>query len=387
MAAIKTTDLASNSIKLDLSDELSTLVSKQPTFLNLFPQKGIAKAPKHEWLEDVLRPKESAYASATAVGVFTFATAAGATAFAAGDLVAISGKSALLKVTAVSGTDKTVTTSFLTAGGSGLTSETIPTAAGTLQFVSHPVSEASSSGREIFRQSSRAYNYTQILRAGFVLSGTNLATDVYGNENSIAAQSAHALLDVARELDKIALFGFRCDGADDVRRCGGLYEFGTANGCASIDATPSSTANPLSLKYINDAAQEILDDGGTPDVILVGNGQKRVLSQIMRSQISYSPSDSTRGGTVDKIVCELTGGTMRIVVDPNIVDSDAWVIDSSGFGLCPMNGRWGKLEDVTEKGFDGIRYSILAEFSLNFKNATSRLCRIMNLKSSSASLT
>ena len=63
--------------KHDLGDTLSTLIVKQPGFINLFPTKASAKALRHEWLEDSLKPKEVAYKSATADGVFTFEEAKG----------------------------------------------------------------------------------------------------------------------------------------------------------------------------------------------------------------------------------------------------------------------------------------------------------------------
>ena len=106
----------------------------------------------------------------------------------------------------------------------------------------------------------------------------------------------------------------------------------------------------------------------------------------MASQITLSPGDRERGGTVDSIICDLTGEQMRIVVDYNIPDSDVWVVDTDGFGLAPLAGRWGIQKDTTTPRYDGVELTILNEFTLEFKNAAARLARITNLKDSAASL-
>ncbi len=374
--------------KIDLGDTLSTLIVKQPGFINLFPTKAPAKALRHEWLEDSLKPKEVAYLSATAEGVFAFEEAKGAKAFEKGDYVAIKGKTATLKVVAVDESAKTVTTTFVAANGSGLAASTLPTEAGTLQFLYHPIAEGSEDGPQKGGKSGKNHNFTQIVRAKVKLSGSLLAIQTHGLENTVIAQSKRALIDVARELDKIAVFGTRAerDVDDECGRAGGLYDFGLSDGAAEVDASPGGTASPLSYRLINDAAEEILNAGARPNAIICGPGQKRVLASLMASQITLSPGDRERGGTVDSIICDLTGEQMRIVVDYNVPDSDVWVVDTDGFGLAPLAGRWGIQKDTTTPRYDGVELTILNEFTLEFKNAAARLARITNLKDSAAFL-
>ena len=74
------------------------------------------------------------------------------------------------------------------------------------------------------------------------------------------------------------------------------------------------------------------------------------------------------------------------MADPDMPDTDAWVIDPSGFGMASLQGRAICDEDATPKGFDGIRRMALGELTFEFKNAKQRLCRIKNLLSSAEAL-
>jgi hypothetical protein len=77
---------------------------------------------------------------------------------------------------------------------------------------------------------------------------------------------------------------------------------------------------------------------------------------------------------------------MSILADPDMPDTEAWVMDSAGFALSSLKGRAITDEDATPKGFDGIKRMALGELTLEFKNARQRLCRIYGLKSAVAAL-
>ena len=64
----------------------------------------------------------------------------------------------------------------------------------------------------------------------------------------------------------------------------------------------------------------------------------------------------------------------------------AFVVDPSGFGLVPMQDRAVWDEDTTPNGFDGIRRTLLGEYTFEFKNALQRIGIIKNLKASATAL-
>ena len=97
-------------------------------------------------------------------------------------------------------------------------------------------------------------------------------------------------------------------------------------------------------------------------------------------------ADDRRGAYVAVIVNEINGRGMTVMADPDMPDTDAWIIDPAGFGLVSLQGRAITDSDATPQGFDGIKRMALGEVTFLFKNANARLCRVKNLKGSVAAL-
>ena len=137
---------------------------------------------------------------------------------------------------------------------------------------------------------------------------------------------------------------------------------------------------------INDAAQNILSEGGDPMQILCSPGQARVISCEYKDRLQVLRSDDRRGAYVAVIVNEINGRGLTVMADPDVPDTDCWLIDPSGFGLSNLRGRAISDSDSTPKGFDGIRRTALGELTFEFKNAQQRCCRIRGLAASAAAL-
>jgi hypothetical protein len=310
------------------------------------------------------------------------ASAADLAKLKAGTLLVVKNDSALFKVTAKnSATEFTV--ELAAANGSA---KTAPAQNDVLNIVSTPMSEGSNGGdgEESYHLSGTAFNYTQIFRKDIIISGTALAIQVHGNvENQINRQTAFALGELARDLNRVALFGRRIEPTATVRgEGGGLYFFGTQPGALSVNAL----GNTLDSYLVNDAAQAVIGEGGEPTQILCSPGQARVLSNEYKNRLQIIRADEKRGAYVAVVVNEISGRTMTIMADPDMPDTEAWVNDVAGFGLCSLKGRTITDEDATPKGFDGIKRMALGEITLEFKNAGQRLCRVLNLKPSAQAI-
>lgn len=368
--------------KRDLSDILSTVIRDEPRFISNFKPVPDARMRKHEWLEDQMQGR-SVTASAAASGVLTV-TAADAAKVKVGTLLALEGDPALFQVSSVSGASVTVT--LAAANGSTLTAAALPAAGGTFKVISTPMSEGSvnGDGEENYAQSGTAYNTTQIFRKEIVLSGSALAVSLYGSaDNQLNRQTAFALADLARDLNRVALFGRRVEAAAGVNgEAGGLYCFATGTGALSIDADGAAIDSFL----INDGAQEVLGAGGEPAQILCSPGQARIISNEYRNNLQVLRSDDRRGAYVAVIVNDINGKGMTVMADPDVPDTDAWIIDPEGFGLAALQGRGISDEDATPSGFDGIRRVALGEVTFEFRNAKQRCCRIKNLLGSASAL-
>ena len=366
--------------KRDLSDILSTVIKDEPRFISNFKPVENATQQKHEWLEDQIAGRSVTVSTVTEAGVVTPADSSFA-GIKIGTLLVVRNDSALFRVTALD--DATFTITLVAANGS---KKTMPEDGDVLNIVSTPVAEGSNpgDGDETGLTGACEYNCCQIFRKDIILSGTALAINVFGStDNQLNRQTAFALGELARDLNRVALFGRRVEATATTRgEAGGLYFFGTRSNSPAIDALTTKLDSTL----VNDAAQAVMGAGGDPTQILCSPGQARVLSCEYKNQLQILRSDDRRGAYVAVVVNEINGRGMTIMADPDVPDTDVWVLDPAGFGLSSLNGRAITDTDATPKGFDGIKRMALGELTFVFRNAAQRICRISNLQSSSEAL-
>lgn len=366
--------------KRDLSDILSTVIKDEPRFISNFKPVENATQQKHEWLEDQIAGRSVTASTVTEAGVVTPADSSFA-GIKIGTLLVVRNDSALFRVTALD--DATFTVTLVAANGS---KKTMPEDGDVLNIVSTPVAEGSNpgDGDETGLTGACEYNCCQIFRKDIILSGTALAINVFGSaDNQLNRQTAFALGELARDLNRVALFGRRVEATATTRgEAGGLYFFGTRSNSPAIDALTTKLDSTL----VNDAAQAVMGAGGDPTQILCSPGQARVLSCEYKNQLQILRSDDRRGAYVAVVVNEINGRGMTIMADPDVPDTDVWVLDPAGFGLSSLNGRAITDTDATPKGFDGIKRMALGELTFVFRNAAQRICRISNLQSSSEAL-
>ena len=364
--------------KRDLSDIFSTIIADEPRFISNFKRVADAAHRKHEWMDDTLSGR-AVTATAADSGTLTVSVS-DAAKLKEGTLIALKDDSALFQVKNVSGTSAAV--ELVSANGSALTADTLPENGGRFIIVSTPMAEGTfnGDGEESCISGKVDYNCTQIFRKEIVISGTALAMDFSHNADiQLNRQTAFALSDLCRDLNRVALFGRRIEAAPGVRgEAGGLYAFASGANALQIDA--SGTA--LDSHIINDAAQMVMGEGGEPTQILCSPGQARVLSSEYRDKLQIIRSDDRRGAYVAVIVNEINGRGITIMADPDIPDTDAWIIDPTGFGISALKNRAICDEDATPKGFDGIRRVALGELTFEFRNVLQRVCRISRLKKS-----
>ncbi len=366
--------------KRDLSDILSTVIKDEPRFISNFKPVENATQQKHEWLEDQIAGRSVTASTVTEAGVVTPADSS-FSGIKIGTLLVVRNDSALFRVTALD--DATFTVTLVAANGS---KKTMPEDGDVLNIVSTPVAEGSNpgDGDETGLTGACEYNCCQIFRKDIILSGTALAINVFGSaDNQLNRQTAFALGELARDLNRVALFGRRVEATATTRgEAGGLYFFGTRSNSPAIDALTTKLDSTL----VNDAAQAVMGAGGDPTQILCSPGQARVLSCEYKNQLQILRSDDRRGAYVAVVVNEINGRGMTIMADPDVPDTDVWVLDPAGFGLSSLNGRAITDTDATPKGFDGIKRMALGELTFVFRNAAQRICRISNLQSSSEAL-
>ena len=363
----------------DLGDELSSVIEQGSNILRLFAARPDATQRKHEWLEDQITGSRCVVTDTVSSHQCPM-SATDLAKLRVGTLVYVEGDTAVFRVTALDTTYNKATVERVGANGSA---KTDPADGDVLVVMSTPEKEGTTEGENKIHQSGHADNYTQIFRKDIVLSGSALAIATYGIENSIQRQTILRLADFSRDLNLQALRGIPVQPSASANgAAGGLFYFGTLDGGLSVDA--GSLA--FDSFVVNDGAQAIAAEGGNPQVIICSIGQARVLSADMNDKITVVRQDPQRGTFVANVVNDVTGAMMQIFADKAMPDDQAFIVDPDGFGLVALKGRAVWDEDTTPKGFDGLRRTIMGEYTFEFKNAKQRICRVTNLLASATAL-
>jgi len=360
-----------DAILLDDSDVLSTLG---------FSSEGKpVTQTKHEWDEDELNPVtvtagrilESAVSATGSALVLTSTTHAGRVT--AGTLLKdqLSGKFEVLQVTAVSGVSATVTRGY------GGTSAEAHGATAVYDIISNPRPQGMSGPKDESVARPRSYNYTQIFSKGVRLSGTALAIEHNGISAEDTYQIDKRMRELVRELDRTVIMGIRAaanvvDGTYGTM--GGLIDYIKH----ASSGNTNSTAETLVPSVLNAMIKQIWDDGGSPDMVIVGGAQKQKISAFDK-EYRRSTMDTRRAGfTVEEFVSDL-GISLRVVVDRWIPSDVAIVIDSSRIMIKPLQGRSFFLEKLAKTG-DSENWQIVGEYTMEVKQAAKAHAIHWNLK-------
>ena len=359
--------------KRQVLESYELLRQESPLLLGMIGTGAVATSTKLEWLEDSVGPRRI-YPTGNSSGTLTV-TADEVAMVKVGTLVMASGGPELFKVDSASGTS--IVVSLVAANGGSRTAANAP-ANVAWNIVADPEKEGSKAGDGAVHQAKTAYNYTQIFRKDVVISRTGFQVSVFGdNDNLVDYQVSLKLEEMVRDMNGVLVFGHRQERSGSaLGMAGGLYEFATGEGALSVDGGGTEALNDIT---INDAIQQVAGAGGTPTVVYTCPAQARVIGASSRDQIQIVREDRVRGNYVAQVVNALNGSLLTIVADPlmNIVPDQAWVIDPSMMSIHHMQAPMD--EDSTERGFDGVRRSLIAETTFEFNNAKLRACQIKGL--------
>lgn len=361
----------------DLSSAMHTVIEKSNRFSSLFKKGARATNHKHEWHEDQIKGREftvSAYSDASGATLST----ADLLKVRVGTRFRVAGYPVIFVVTEKA--NGKIKASVHAANGNA--TKTKLAANDVCKVVSTPVREASEGGEGdgTSRNIGTNYNYTQIFRKEAIISRTasqTLTTD--GVENNMASQVEFALIETNRDINRSAIWGVRTE-ADEANgvlgEMGGIYAF-----CALL---VDAEGDRISSTLVNDAIGKIIAAGGNPTAICCSPGQARVLANEYKASITVMRDDVTRGVFVANVVNEYTGQSLSILGDPDFDDGDVFICDTDGFAISEMQPVMDK--DATNRDFDGEKRLVIGELTLEFHNASQRLCRISGLKSPTEAL-
>src|SRR3990167_6219488 len=362
--------------KLDLSEVLAAILLDDTDFISVLGVSDqVATQTKHSWVEDALNATtfkitNGALASeATAVGISSSQLAR----VTAGTLFKnqLSGMSEVMQVTAVGAVSATITRGY------GATSAQDHLASATFEIIAHPRPQGMAGPKDESTVRSLKHNFTQIFSKGVKITGTANSIEHAGVSVEDDYQIDLRLRELKRELDRTAIMGVRAPNDVDASTygtMGGVIDFVGWIEAANVN----STAETMTPAVLNAMALQVYNDGGMPDLLLVGGVQKQKISAF-DAEFRRSTLDSRRAGyTVEEFVTDL-GINLRVVVDRWVPNDVALVLDSSKVKLMPLKGRAFFLEKLGKTG-DSEDWQIVGEYTMEVRNAAQAHAYHSNLK-------
>jgi len=218
------------------------------------------------------------------------------------------------------------------------------------------------------------FNYTQIFHDAVSVSGTSESIEKFGVTNEFDREFAKKFQEMVIKLERTAHYGLinslpaANTSALTARRMGGLYSFIKARtGANSTDAADAK----LTEKLLVDELQNIWNDGGKPDTILVNATQKRVLSSFASPYVRTDRNENALGVIVGTYESEF--GDLDIVLDRYVQSDDLIILSKEYIGIGALKGNGNDRSFFTTPvPVDGDRQiaTITGEYTMEVRNAT-----------------
>ena len=356
---------------LDLSNELAFINQHLSPFLDFIGIGGVAIETTHSWMEDSLNSRStlseaSADGILTASGVDTALTVAAGEGlkFRIGDIFidTAAGKNERMQVTLVATDVLTIVRAY---GSTSVETHGSGTTAFNIQIITHGAQEGQDAPDDVSTTRSKVSNYTQIFHEGIKINDTLQRALQAGVPNELSYQIMNRIKEIKEQIDASMIYGIKSAtvvGSDTVLRyMAGLIEFITAAGGNTDDS-----AVALTPTVINSMVEDIYDDGGNPNFILVGANQKRAISSFDEAYRRSTVDDRTAGYIVDSFVSDILGTPLRVIVDPNVSNDIAIVGDSSKLKVCSFLPL--RAENLARTGIAN-KAQVSGQFTIEVKNA------------------
>lgn len=226
--------------------------------------------------------------------------------------------------------------------------------------------EGTSEPKATSRNPTKYFNYTQIFKTSYDVTGSAAATktrtgDVLKNERKRRA------FDHSRDLEFSLLFGRRYETVGDngkpLRYTGGIRSFIPAQNTTVFTATPSMTG---ATNNFFDAVYKVFDfdtEAGRDRVCIGGNGALNALNKMIANEdgIQFEMGDTIKVYGMDLQKITLPQGTLYFKTHPllnrhSLYTNSMWILDFSALKWRYLKGRDTDFTDnIQAKGEDAVR--------------------------------
>jgi len=355
---------------LDLNNQFVELVQNMPSFLSQIRIGDPITATKAEWLNYQSTPVGSYVTETSGIGSNTIKLAntdglrvGSILRFTQSNEASIPSSNIQVKVTAVSGLTLTVERPY---GGT----TDVELAQNYKSFlVSNASHEDEAANPQATGQAVKDYNYTQIFKRDFSISGTEQAIQTYDQSNTYAMKANQATLSVYRAFNSAAIHGLR------VERNGS--QEGTMGGVLNLcnGGLEETTGGQVSPDIIDNMMTALYSNGVMSNnlLLVMNENQSRRISKFnqvpQNTRVMAARDDRTAGGYLTNFESSLpvTGGFQANVwVDLNMPRDQVMLLNMDMISMRFLR----PLQDIPYGQMsDGIKRSVLAEATLEVQQA------------------
>lgn len=321
----------SANVALDMSDTLGMISPYDVPLLQLIGKDSLKTpcvATKHEWLEDVLRPLDTAIATQgefSGAGAVTTATvtAGQGVYLRAGDILLID--SELVKLDSIAGDTLNIGAGSRGYGGSTAAAHA---SLATIKIVGNVNVQDAAQGASRTTTKTGLFNYTQIYEDTIVVTSTAQAIKKWVEQNEMSAQLMRALRIAWINWERTLLYGRKVAPAA-----------GVASAMDGILARISTNVYAkggvaLTEEFILQAMNDSWVQGGQIDTIVLNAFQKRQANKFLDSQRMTTRTDRVAGTIVDTYTSDF--GTADILLDRNMPADTVLLIQKDRIGFGPL---------------------------------------------------
>lgn len=225
-------------------------------------------------------------------------------------------------------------------------------------------------------QMTRLGNQTQIFVQAVQVSETLESVDKAGRAKEIAYQSVLKGLEQRKDIEA-TLVSSQAKSASDPRKMGSI-ECWISNLNGASDATEISThdgsnlrtdgtARALTLAQIEDVAQKVYIDGGTPSMMVVSPAKKTAFSALSGSlatnqvtMTANSPVEVPIIGSVSVFLSDF--GRIDVTIDRTMPDDRIYIFDPEYMSMGALPNRQFSRVEVAKTG-DSQKFGIVSEMT------------------------
>lgn len=224
---------------------------------------------------------------------------------------------------------------------------------------------------------SRLQNYCQISSRDATVTGTQRATNPAGIDDMMAFQMSKKSLALRKDVEAI-LLGNQGQVAGNTTTARKLRSFNAwisgngSRGAAGADSTAATAASTdgtagdlrtFTEDMLKDAIKDAFDDGGEPNLVLVGSFNKQKFSTFTgRATARENVSIGTVQGAAELYASDF--GTLKVVPNRTQRGRDAWVIDTTKVAVAYL--RSFEPQELGRQG-DAVTRDIIAEYTLQMR--------------------